>query len=130
MDEIFHPFTNVIADFSEDVQPMFITSNVGWRRVFEAVMKALSFAGKDRANFIRVFADGDDEIEFLSDKFVYVFRAMAGNINADFVHCLNRFGADEAGFGSSTEDFKIFPAIVTQNSFRHLAASGISSAEN
>ena len=130
MDEIFHPFADVIADASEDIQTIFIASNVRWRRVFEAVMNALGFARKHRANFIRVIANGDDVIEFLSDKFVYVFGAMMGNINADFLHRLNCFGADEAGFRSGTEDFKIFAAIVTKDSFCHLASRRISGAEN
>jgi carbamoylphosphate synthase large subunit len=67
-------------------------------------------AEEHRAGFAGIVADGDNVIERLPLKFIDVLGSMAGNINSQFAHDSNRFGAYCAGFGSRASTSKASPA--------------------
>src|SRR5262249_35279868 len=100
------------------------------RRVLKALMNAYGLSRKNRAGFFRVVADGDDVIEFLPGEFVHRLRPVAGNIDPDLTHCLNRLRPHGARLHAGAVDFEGLAAVVSQNAFRHLAPGGVSGAEN
>ncbi len=100
------------------------------RRVFEAVVKSLGSAGKDRAGFFGVIANGDDIVKMMSVELVKVLGTMIGNIDAQFLHHSDGFGTYDAGFGAGAFDVEIISGVVTEKAFGHLAARGVASAED
>src|SRR5215468_1215220 len=60
------------------------------RRVLEAPVNSLGPSGEDGTALIGVVAYGDHVIELLPQKFIHRLRTVAGNINPDLPHRLNR----------------------------------------
>src|SRR5579862_4637327 len=93
-------------------------------------MQPLCRTKEYRARLTRAVAYGNDVIEVLPGELVDGFRAMPGNVNAELVHDSDRFRPHHAGPGARTLHFEAVPRVVPEQTFRHLAAGGISGAEN
>src|SRR5262249_37913725 len=104
--------------------------HAGRRRVLKASVDTFSLSGKHQAGLFRVVADRDHGVEFPPDELIHRFRPVAGNINADLPHYLNRLWPDAARSHPGAVNFKGVSAVVTENSLGHLAARGVSGAEN
>ena len=90
LDERSQTLAYFVADFPEQREPRFVMA-LCRRRVYETPMNALCAARKDGALFISVVTHGDHVIECLTKEFVYRFRPMVGDIDANLFHHLNRF---------------------------------------
>src|ERR1035437_3193379 len=101
---------------------------VGW--VFEGPVEALRFSGEYRADFVGVVADGDDVIELLTQEFVDGLGAMAGDVDAELLHDGDGFGAHFRGLRAGGKDIKATARFVTPQAFGHLAAGGVTGAQN
>ena len=82
------------------------------------------------AMLLGVVADGENVIEGLAGEFIHMLRALPGDVNAEFAHDGNGFAADWLGIRASAENFEAITGIVAEKAFGHLAARGISSAED
>ena len=71
--KISKPGADFVADAAEDFEARGVIADRFGRRVFEALMDAFGAAGKDWAGFLRVVADRDDVVEFLTGKFLRRF---------------------------------------------------------
>jgi hypothetical protein len=67
-------------------------------------------AGKNRAGFFGVIANGDDDMEVVADELVDGLGAVPGNIDADLLHHGDGLGADQAGFRAGENTSKCSPA--------------------
>src|SRR5262245_38902466 len=94
--KIFHPLTNLVTNATENREPFFIASHTRRRRVLKALMNAPGLSREDRACFFRVVADRNHSIEVPPRELIYRFRPVAGNIDADLPHYLNRLRANAA----------------------------------
>ena len=68
---------------------------------------------------------------FRFKKLVHVLRGMAGNVDPDFPHDLDRFRMNVTGrLRASALHVDKIPRSLPQNSFCHVTATGISGAED
>ena len=93
-------------------------------------MEALCNGRKDGATLPGVVANGDDAIESLPGEVVHGFRPVARDIDPNFTHGGNGFRTHVAGLGAGARNRKRRATIVPKQAFRHLAARGVSRAEN
>ncbi len=120
---------DLIADIAEQSELIFGRSMEGGR-IFKALVDG-DRTREHRAGFFRVIADRQDVVEVLSGEFVDVLGTMAGDIDAKFVHDLNRFGSySHCGVDASAEDFEAIAGVVAEQSFGHLAAGGVAGAKD
>jgi hypothetical protein len=82
------------------------------------------------AAFLRVIANCEDVVEGLALKLVNMLGAMAGDVDAKFSHDCDRLRTNVAWFCSGAGDFESVAGVVAQETFRHLASSGVSRAKN
>ena len=121
---------DLVADAAEGVEFTFaLADGMGW--VLESPMVAVEHSGEGGAGLVGIAADrndgGDSGIEVL----VEVVGGMMGGVDADFGKGFEGEGMNGAlGFGAGTEDFKKVAAGGAQNAFRHMAAAGVSGAED
>jgi hypothetical protein len=109
----------------------FLFAAAGFRRVKEGPVAAVKLAGKNRTGLVGVAAHGDDGVNGLVHKFLQMFRAMAGNIHADFRHHLDGERMDlSGGIGTSALDVRQFAQCGAQKAFADMAAAGVAGAEN
>ena len=110
---------------------LFLVTAHGVRGIVEAPMIAIHLAGKCRARLIGVTANCDDRLDGLPKKVVHVLGSVCGDVDADFGE---RFDGERVnvsrGFTPGASDFKPTFAGVAKNAFRHVAAAGVSGAEN
>ena len=99
-------------------------------RIVEAVMQRDGRAGQDRAGLASVIADREHEIERLVREFVHVLGAVAGDVDPELRHHGDGFRPHAARAGSGAENLEAIAGVVTQQAFRHLAAGGVSGAQN
>ena len=83
-----------------------------------------------RTAFFCVVTNGEDVIEGLVLKFLHMLRAVSGNIDTKFFHDGYCFWPHMPGSRSCTLNFEAISRIMPEQSFSHLASSGISGAEN
>ena len=93
-------------------------------------MNALGRAREDGALFGGGIAYGDYRVERLTSKFGNGFRAMRGNVDANFMHDFNGQGVDANGFCARAMDVRGAVAEMAQEAFGHLAANAITGAED
>jgi hypothetical protein len=93
-------------------------------------MYAFGFAWKYRAILFGVVADSYHVIERLPGKLVDRFRSVRTDIDVDLPHRLDRLRPDEAGDGAGTVDIEAVAGNVPQKTLGHLAAGGVSGAED
>src|SRR6202012_266958 len=94
------------------------------------MMQPVGCAEKNRTRLASVVANRNHVVEPLTLEFVDMLRAVAGNIDADFSHDCDSFSSYFARFGSCAIDVEPVARIVAQQTFRHLAARRVSSAED
>ena len=93
-------------------------------------MKMLGASRKHGTELFSVIADRDDVIDFLSDELINGFRAVAGNIDANFLHDRDCFRANSGGASASRKDLETITGHLRNKPFRHLAPCGIPRAED
>jgi len=113
--------SQLVADATKSVELFFIRSLDG-SGVLKTVMDYRGRPGKHGTTFFGVIADGQDVVKSLAVEFIYLFGAVAGNINAQLAHYGNRLRADATRFSSSAEDLETVSRVVPQQPLRHLAA--------
>jgi len=65
----------------------------------------------------------------LAEVLIQIFGPLFGNIYANFLHDLDSKRVDRFGFQTGAEDFESGTGMVAQKGFRHLAAGGVSGAQ-
>src|SRR4051794_18668085 len=96
----FKDHFDFITHTAKDGELFFVSAGrVRW--ILKTPMIAVRLPGEHWASLVGVAADGDDGFHFLLEEIVHVFGMVRGNINADFVHHLNREGVDVAGWFTS-----------------------------
>src|SRR5690349_14683223 len=99
-------------------------------RVLEAPVDALGRVGENRAALPRVVTDGDDVVESPARELVDRFRAVAGDVDSELLHRLDRLGTDVARARPRARDLERGAAVVAQQPLGHLAAGRVARAEN
>jgi hypothetical protein len=127
--EGLYPSGEIIADTAEDGSALLFGA---WRgsRIFNRPMQVSSVARKDGAGLPRIVADGDYVIEGLSGELVHRFLAVPRNIDGTFAHDANGFGTDLLRLRARAVYLEAVPGRVAEKTFRHLAAGGITGAQN
>lgn len=123
-------FADLIANSSENGNRRFVIGSSDGRRVFKIMVDTHGASRKHRTSFVRAIAYGYDEIELPASEFINRFRTMPGNVDADLGHRFDRLGTNLRRLDTGAFDLKSIAGYVTQNSFSHLAAGGVSGAEN
>lgn len=93
-------------------------------------MNASSAPGKDGAILGGIVADGNDVIELLTGELINRLRAMTGYVDADLVHDSNSLGANDRRGDAGALDHEAVAGHVTEKALGHLAAGGVSGAED
>ena len=99
---------------------VFGTGHCCW--VFNTPVNPLSLRREHRAGLFGVATNGDDVIELLARKLNDRFRAMAGDVNPDFLHDGDGFGPDFRRLSAGAKDLENTAAIVAKKPFGHLAS--------
>lgn len=137
--QLTHPdFSSVSAELSFDLisDPTEFVKNLllgalgmGW--VVEPPMEAGDLAGVGRADLVGVTADGDDDIDPAGQELVHVLRGMGGDIHPGLGHDLDRKGVHIARrLGACAEDLGCIPDRDPQETFGHMAATGVAGAKD
>jgi len=84
----------------------------------------------DRAALLGVVANGEDVVEGLIGKLIYVLRAVPRNIDSQLPHDRNGFRTHLTWLGSGAEHLEAIARVMSQKPLRHLAAGGIAGAKN
>ena len=107
----------------------FVSGGVG--RIVEAPMMAIYLSRKHWTYLIRLAAHGDNGVNGLIQKFVEVFRAVRGNINADLHQRLDREWMHIARWlAARASHVNQISGRPVQNSFRYMTATRIARAKN
>jgi hypothetical protein len=94
-------------------------------------MVAVQLAGKNRTRLVGIAAHGDDSVNRLRQKFLQMFRAMRGNINAHFGHDFDGKRMDiTGGLRAGALDVGAVAERGAQKAFAEVAATGIAGAED
>lgn len=88
-------------------------------------MQMLLPGGDERTSLSGQVADGDHDVKLSIAEVCDDFGPMMGYINADAPHGFNRQWVNASLFGSRRKGFIAISEQMIQQSFRHLAASGI-----
>jgi hypothetical protein len=126
----FKDHSNFITHTAKDGELFFLSAGgIGW--IIETPMIAVHLTGEHWASLVGVAADGDDGFNLLLEEIVHVFGMVCGNINADFVHHLNREGVDIVGrFTAGAGNAEFILGRIAQNALRDVAAAGIAGAKD
>lgn len=107
---------------------------IGSRRVsgiVEAPMVAVHLAREHRASLVSVPANRDDGFHFPIEKLVHVLGAMAGDVDADFLHGLNGHGVNVTGrLRAGAVDVEQVTRNLVENALGEMTAAGVSGAED
>jgi hypothetical protein len=120
--------SNSVADRAEGVHDLFIAAlSFGWVR--EAMVRSAALSQPNRTFLRRRITYRDDHIEICIPKFIGGLRA-AFVLDADFLQGLQSLRMNVASWlRSRTDSLPAMPQLRIDDRFRHLAASGIASAE-
>ena len=66
--------------------------------IVKSPVVAVYLSRKHRTRLVRIATDRDDCINLLIEEFAQVLGAMAGNVDADFLHDLDSFGMNVTGW--------------------------------
>src|SRR4051812_15635565 len=100
-------------------------------RVVKPPVMPIHLPRKDWTRLISVAADSDNRLNWLLQKIVYVLRAMSGDINANFLHDLNRERMDVAGrIRPGALHIQNISGSGAQYPFGQMAPAGIPRAED
>ena len=110
---------------------LFLLAALGVGRVVESPMMAAELAGKDRAGLVGVAADRDHRLHVLLQKLVHVLAVVAGNVDPDLRHDLDRQRMDVAG-GIRPGAAHVEPVAggLAQEPFRQVAAARVAGAQD
>jgi len=99
--------------------------------IVERPVMSLHLAGENGADGIRIATDGDHGVDRLVEKFLQVFRAMAGNVNARLGHDLDGPRMNITGrIRSGALDVYQFAGRGAQKALGHVAAAGVAGAKD
>ena len=121
---------DLVADSAEGIEFGFAGAN-GVGGIFEAPVVALTLSGKAWAGLIGVAADGDDGVDAGVEVLVEMVRGVFAGVVADFAKGFDGEGVDFAlGLRSGAENFKEVACSGAEDAFSHVAAAGVSGAED
>ena len=110
----------LVTNAAKDIKPsIMVTFCSGW--VVKTPVNPLSITGKDRAMLIRIVANTNNIIEFLSREFINRLGTMLRNVYANLSHGLNGFRSYAAGLDTRARDLKTISRVVAQQAFSYLA---------
>lgn len=99
--------------------------------VVESPVIAVYLAGEHGAGLIGVAADGDDGIDLLPEEFVHVLGVVATDVDADFGHGGDGLRVNVASrLRACALDVEDVPCGLAEDSLGHVAAAGVSGAED
>ena len=126
----FKHLAYLVPDAAELLQHLLLTA-YGVGGIIEAPVMAIQLPGKDGAHLVGVATDSDDGRNLAVEKCVHVLRCVGGNVDADLLQHLDRLRVDKAG-GVRTRAVHVDEVAGggTEDAFSHVAAAGISSAED
>ena len=127
----FYSSLNLIADLARLGQFFFLRALKGGR-VGEAPMETSRHARKIRAPLrVGFIANRNDVMKNPAglDHIEHGLGLIAGNINADFAHCLDGDRVEPAGLKTGTVRLEFVAADLFQERLGHLAASAIVDAD-
>jgi hypothetical protein len=78
--------------------------------------------------FLSVVANSEDVIEGLVFEFLYVFRSVTGDVDAELFHDGDRFRPHMPRSCTRTLKLEAISRVMSQQSFSHLASGGIDGA--
>ena len=108
---------------------LFVARRMG--RVLETPVMPVQLAREHRAGLIGIAADSDHSLHVLSEKFVHVLAVVAGNINADLGHGLDRQRMDiTGGLRPGAAHVQPVSGGLAQNAFRQVATARIAGAKD
>jgi hypothetical protein len=103
----------------------------GLGRVIKSPMMPVDLTGKCRAGGVRIPADRNHRLDVALAKFIEVFRAVSEEIDTNFLHDREGMRMDvSGGSGAGAFDPKNFAGRGAQDSFRHMASTGVSGAKD
>lgn len=100
------------------------------RRVRKRPVQADAVSGKRRAGLFGVVADRDDIVKMPTQVFPHVLRALAGNVDPDLLHHADRGLIDPGRPGPGAVRLEPVAAVMPEDAFGHLGATGIARAQN
>ena len=77
-------------------------------------MQAFSGAEEHRARLVGLIADGDYRVEWLVEVAIERLALLAGDIDSELTHCINRKWTHVRSFGARRECFEPIPAQRAQ----------------
>jgi len=86
-----------IAHLTETLQNFLLVAG-GFRGIQKRPVMTVHLTGKNRAGLVQIATNGDDGVNRLFQKFLQVFRAVAGNVNARLGHDLDGERMNMAGW--------------------------------
>lgn len=98
-------------------------------RIVNAPMNSLGGARKNRTTLIGMIADGDDVIEIIAQEFFKGLGSLVRNVDAKLAHHRDGLGSNKSRIRAGAENFKAVASEGSEQSFRHLATSGIAGAK-
>jgi hypothetical protein len=104
---------DLVADAAEGGETDFL-GTIDGSRIIEGPMQAVYLPREYGAGFLRVVANGDNEIERLAHEFIDRLGAMVRDIDADLAHDGNRFRTHVAGLRAGREDHDAVAGVVPQ----------------
>jgi hypothetical protein len=111
----------LVPNPAEDGHALGIGADTLRWRIFETVVQSLCIAEENGTGLACMVTDRNDVIEVLPVKLGDILRAVTRNVDAQFFHGGDCFGANETGFRARALDFEPVAGIVPQKTFRHLA---------
>jgi hypothetical protein len=127
LEEAPHSLVYLAANTSECGESFRFAALHG-RGVFEAPVNSLRPSRKHRTVVPRVVANRDHVIEWLAGEFIDRLRAVARNVDSDFLHNRDGFGPHQARLRAGALDLITAAALVPKQAFAHLAARRVASA--
>lgn len=91
--------------------------------ILKILVEVPASSRENRAGFSGAVAHGEDVIKLLIRELVHGLRAVPGDINADFRHCLYGIRVQTDRMRAGTKDLETITRKVPQMALGHLAAS-------
>ena len=116
------PTTPVVGDES-----FIITPPCEWIR--NAPVNIFSTLREGGTQFLCRITNSDNNVNSLSNVLINVIRSVVGDVNPYFGHNMDTHRVDMAWVSSGAGNLKVISSQVTEKSFRHLGATGISGTD-
>ena len=121
---------DLIADAAEGIEFRFVRSH-SMGGVFKAPVITLALSGEGRADLVGVTANCDYRVDAGLEVLVEMIGGMFTGVVTDFAECLDSEWVNFAlGLGPGAEDFKEVACDGAEDAFGHMAATGVTGAED